>query len=91
MPTGPDPIADAPCGHDPSQDGLWPLADGTEGCYPCFEAEADREWWEAVAALPADPNDLLTTEQHADLNAGLACLGDQRRRVEAEGRCLPMA
>lgn len=41
-------------------------------------------------ALPSDPNDLLTPEQHADLNAGLARLANQRRRVEAESRCLPM-
>lgn len=41
--------------------------------------------------LPSDPNDLLTPEQHADLNAGLARLANLRRRVEAESRCLPMA
>lgn len=42
------------CGHDASQDGVWPLADGSDGCYDCFAAEADAEWWEMVMVLPED-------------------------------------
>jgi hypothetical protein len=40
--------------------------------------------------LPDDPDDLLTPEEHAALNAHLANLADQRRRVAVESGHLPV-
>lgn len=45
----------------------------------------------SVGILPSDPNDLLTADEHTTLNTDLAAMADQRRRVEAEGRDLPLA
>lgn len=52
-------------------------------------AGTERAALEALRVERID--DLIPADERAEMNADLARMADQRRRVEAEGRCLPMA
>lgn len=69
----------------------------TEACAsltcPCYvEGSGDgvRAAQRAAAELPPTMDGLLTEEEHADLSADLARMANQRRRVEAESRDVPL-
>ena len=46
--------------------------------------------WSGDGWLPENPLDLLTPDEHRELNESLARLAQLRRRVEAEYRTFPM-
>lgn len=74
-------------GHSPHYENCHSL-----GC-PCYiEGQGDgvRAAQRAAAELPPTMDGLLTYEEHADLNAALAHMANQRRRVEADSRDLPL-
>ena len=46
---------------------------------------------ETTSQLPDDPNELLTQDQHRELNEGLARIAEVRRNAEASSANLRMA
>ena len=46
---------------------------------------------DTTSRLPADPAELLTDEQHRELNEGLARIAEIRRKAEASSANLQMA